>query len=643
MRYPHYLRPAVGGRWPQRVLAVECASVTVSADAASRSQTERLTHWYCTELGLSGDDYCIAAHSTGRTSLGWWEWLSSQLTDTRSTWIISESCGRIWPLLGLWEEIENGRLVITGTDPHAPADTGAELHGLRQAQTDPLAPVSSGARHSVHARRAGMLVVADPPCILVGRYKERACRFTWVDARNYSVHLPESITRGSDSLAWIVLFWRRYHTLCTAAHLGSAQTTTGSQSLHGWRVGYYTGGVYAGGMPEITDLEQRALIGGRCEAYRIGEIVGPVYHLDIRSAYAAQCVREAVPIRVRSMLGAPDMPALATALARAACIASVRIRTDERAYPYRRVSRAPDTDPTPSGPARQSRAAYGTDIIWPIGEYNTTLCGPELADALAHDRIVRVYSLVEYDSAPILRDYAQRIYDLRCKYESANIPDMARVCKSLLVAIVGKFGQRDRRWVHCPDLWSDLQYGEWYGSDAVGRSCRYRSLGGVIQRDEILGLATEAVPAVAAWILSAARMRLLQLIRIAGWEHTYYCDTDSIMVDEYGYWELDHAGLISPGVLGSLYIHDIWDHVDIRGVKYYVGDGNIVCSGLPRGHCVDVGDGLHYWYTEHAGMQAAHGHRPDSRRVLRRYERSLEYTHGVVRDDGRVDPIRLGE
>lgn len=642
MRYPHYLRPAKGGKWPQRVLAVDCESIADTPDTRTAVQTERLASWKCTELVLSEDTYLVHSQSTGSTAPAWWEWLCWQLRDTRSTWIISERCGRVWPLLELWQQIECGNVRIIGHDPYDEQGEDTTSREIRSAQQSPLAPISSGARNRALERQHGLLVIADPPCILTARVQRLPCRVTWIDCRNYSVSLPETIRRGTDSVLWIVQFWRDYHTLCKSLHLGSAQATTGSQSLHGWRVGYYHGGVYAGGSPEVTALEQSALIGGRCEALRIGKIDGPVYHLDIRSAYAAQCVKESVPIRIKRVHHYPS-PSDVRALTEAhACIASVVISTEEPAYPYRRLASAIASEPSPSGNNRRYAGSDDTDIIYPVGTYETTLCGPELRDAILLGRIRTCRLLATYHSAPILADYARSVYSAREQAEREYRPAMATVCKALLVAIVGKFGQRDRRWITCPDMWTTEMYGEWRGADEAGRPCRYRSLAGVVQRDDVLGLACEAVPAVAAWILSAARMRLLAYIRTAGWENVYYCDTDSVMVNAIGYERLWYAGEVRHKELGILYTKKVSDHVEIRGIKYYVEDGNIVCSGLPRGHCVDARDGEHYWLYTHAQADAAHHIRPSAGRVLRRYYRTMDYTHGVVGEDGAVRPIRLG-
>lgn len=620
MRYPHYLRPATGGHWPARVLAVECESVVDEAVSGQQSQTERLVRWRCAELVLADSSYQLHSRSTGTSTYGWWQWLEAQLTDTRPTWIISESCGRVWPLIGLWEEIEHGRVTIAGRDPYTDRDGSGGAAGPAPISAQSLRAGSGSEVARARDRLSGMLVTADPPCILSARVGRAPARVTWVDARNYAVRVPVDIRRGADAIDWLVRFWRQYHRLCTALNLGSAQTTTGSQSLHGWRVGYYTGGVYAGGTPEVTDLETRALTGGRCECYRLGVIAGPVYHLDIRSAYADMCVREHVPIRIRDAQSNVRAETLAKRVRLSACIASVRIRTAEPAYPVRREH----------------------DVVYPVGEYDTVMCGPELEDAWDYGRVVKCYTLLQYDCAPILRDYASAVYGMRCLYEHGGNTEMASVCKALLTGIVGKFGQRDRRWTHCPGMWSDIMYGEWWGADAVGRGCRYRSMGGVVQRDDILGLSGEAVPAVSAWILSAARANLLRLIRLARWESVYYCDTDALMVDEAGYHRLQRHGEIVPGELGALYIHGVYDNVEIRGAKYYSADGRITCAGLPRGACVDAGDGLHYWYDDRASGEAARHCRPTSTRTIHQYRRRPDYHGGLVDRWGNVTPHRMG-
>jgi hypothetical protein len=106
---------------------------------------------------------------------------------------------------------------------------------------------------------------------------------------------------------------------------------------------------------------------------------------------------------------------------------------------------------------------------------------------------------------------------------------------------------------------------------------------------------------------------------------------------------LQRVNAIRSGELGALELRGGPCTYDIRGVKYYVENGRVTCSGLPKGQCVDAGDGLHYWYHAHAGEQAKSGTTPVAQRVLREYQRDAPYHHGVVMEDGRVEPIRIGE
>jgi hypothetical protein len=104
----------------------------------------------------------------------------------------------------------------------------------------------------------------------------------------------------------------------------------------------------------------------------------------------------------------------------------------------------------------------------------------------------------------------------------------------MLNCLPGKLGQVGRSWVDAPPRPDEGPYATWYAPGPDGHPVRHRSLAWHVQREEVTGETEESIPAMAAWITSAGRMRLLEAIRAAGWAETYYCDTDAVMVSNIG-------------------------------------------------------------------------------------------------------------
>lgn len=621
MRYPHYLRPAKGGVWPRRVVCVAVGWQTDQAlDGGTRAQ-EVLDGWSAVSLSLREDRYEHTDSITGRTVEAWWRYLAAQLSHGHTVWIMSPDCGRAWTLLDLWSALEDQRCYVIGTDPYEEADARQRTVDIRRGQAEPLRPISSGQYHRSQERRHGLLVVQNPPCVATLRMADYAARIHWVDARNYSVEITQIPARPGETALRVGAWWLEYHQLCATLGLGSAQHTIGSQALHGWRCSYWMPRVYVGGTGPLTDLESAAYYGGRCEMFRAGHSDQLGYHVDMRSAYASVMACHDLPVRPLRRYESPSVRDAHAMVTDHACTALVQISTDQPAYPCRR-----------SG-----------DTVWPVGAFKTALAHPELDRALAYGHVHRVYQLVTYETAPVLERYATEIYARRVSADTAEETHISRMCKALLCSIVGKFGQRARHWRHMPDHMPVALWGEWWGSDDIGRPARYRSLGGCVQRDVIGDLGDEAVPSIAAYITSEIRMRLWRLICCAGREHVWYCDTDSLILDATGYTALERAGHIQHGQLGALELRGGPCTYEIRGVKYYVEDGRVVCSGMPRGECVDYGDGIHYWYTPGVSTHCYRGQRPSATSELREYQRTEPYRHGVVMSDGSVQPIVIQE
>jgi hypothetical protein len=271
------------------------------------------------------------------------------------------------------------------------------------------------------------------------------------------------------------------------------------------------------------------------------------------------------------------------------------IETDEAAYPCRlkRVAN-PTADESVTGASNRPHES-GTDISYPTGIFDTTLCGHELTDALNHNRIREWKEIAVYDCEANLRQYAELIYVMRRSCEYSRTHGLASLAKGLLVGICGKFGQRNREWLDCEQQSSLEPYAEWYAVDANNNCVRFRSIGWRVQREIVKGFSPDACPAIAGWITSLGRMALLKFIRIAGWENVYYVDTDSIVTNNDGFGRLHRSGSVADRVLGSLSIKSKPQSITILGPKHYIEDGQITNAGEQKATTQDSNGNPCYW------------------------------------------------
>lgn len=620
-RYSHYLTRATGNVWPQSVICVDCVPIVDAATVCQGRLTERLDSWHAVTMRRCEDTYQPMATISSRSESEWWHRLAEYAHYTGSVWILSYRCGSVWSLLDLWGALEHGHVHLSGESARQGAASVDAVSRVRKASSNPLGRVSMGAVRRMQEAAAGCLCIEDPPCIASLRCAGQPAAITWVDCRNYGATPPATATPGPLLARWLADWIAGAAVVLARLGSGSLKTTAGAQALSMYRHTYYAGGIHAHTHSGGGRIEDAAYIGGRCEARRIGPATALSHHVDYRSQYTAVMRDTRLPVRLRRHHHSGVSAASVKDIDPDTTIATVKIESDEPAYPYRQ----------------------GHIVIYPIGRYVTTLCGPELRDAVDRGRVHGVIEWCTYHMDYALRAYAEALYHERCLCESRGDRDGASLVKRLANVVVGKMGQRSRTWTAAPAIATDMVYGSWLGVDDSGGTCRYRVVAGIVQRDTLLGSAPDAVPAVAAWITSAARVRLLGAIRCAGWDQTHYYDTDSLVVSALGYARLRAAGRVQRAALGELQDVHASTTCVIYGVKHYVFGDKLTCSGLPRGHCEDVGDGHHYWYWRTPASSVSHGRRPESGRVLRRYKRQREYRHGVVADDGTVSPHVLSE
>jgi hypothetical protein len=642
-RYDHYMTRAAGGKFPSLAVCVDCESFVTPKRGKLAPERDELKSWYATILSLESLSYGCISVAMGSTSESWWRLLAEVSTNYGACWIVSVQCARIWSLLTLWQRLEDGSISLTRKDERH--ENRANLRVMRQAMDSNTRRnrTSSGAVSKLRRLGEGYLALEDPPNIAVFSVNGASRQYTWIDIRNYGVSLPNSVSHGRDGGQWIARWFSEYAKLVVDAKLGSLQTTVGAQSMHGFRASYLNTGIYCHADNRGIAIESGAYFGGHCESFTIGVRRSNCWHVDFRSLYPAIYCGSRLPVRFAGYIDLPgEKEAIALTVSERA-IAEVTIETDEADYPYR--VRTGDAAGIPKfGRTSQTFAAvHGADVIYPVGRFTTTLAGPELLDALQHGRIKQWHKLAYYEVDYALQSFGRSIYPMRDQIQDSCAGQIESVVKQILVSLPGKMGQRQRFWDRCESEWSDVAWGEWWGRDLAGNPCKYRSIAHTVYRDTVGGFAKDAVPAIAAWITSAGRMKLLEAMRTAGRSEVLYVDTDGLIVTEAGYRKLCAANMVRIKELGFLDTKAGPVTVEIKGIKHYVSNGKVTCSGLPKGHCVDAEDGEHYWYHSTPGSFIAGNQVPVAERRLIRYARNGQYRHGVVNSDGTVSPLEVWE
>jgi DNA polymerase type B, organellar and viral len=599
MRYTHFLRGVKRVVYPSAIVAVAVDSTRSPDGTVEPRERDTLTRVRYAGARVErgrGENRFAGTH---QSSAAFWGAVRRRLRDGERVMAVSQGVSRVWGLLGLWEMLENGALVIPGTER-------AAAGGSPEKEKKGVKP---------------FYVVQDPPTILAIRMPGCPGTLTVCDIRNWGMGRPDPVDPDHDSVLEMLGSMLEMLSLVTDRDWGSLCPTAGSQALHTFRRKYLDTPILCHTDPLASRLESAAYYGGRCEAFRLGSIPGQSLHYDFRSLYPSICSRWDLPARLVATGHGEPQGSIDGKLFVVPYIAEVTLNTTLPRYPLRR----------------------GGLTIYPTGRFSTVLAGPELSYALKHDDVTSWGSWARYDMEPSMKRYADDVWLELCRARADGNKPLEAWLKMLGVSLPGKMGQRGSSWEDYPDGLPPAPWSEWVEVAADGEVVRCRSVGWSSQKEVKSEWSDESVPAIAAWITSAGRVKLDNAIETAGREHVYYCDTDSVICDRVGAEGLVRAMLIRDGEMGFMREVECGVDLVIHGIKHYELDGSIRHAGAPRGTIEHGPDRTHYWYRDWLARATTSGRRPDVVRMLRKHASDQTYRHGRVLSDGGVLPFHITE
>ena len=336
-------------------------------------------------------------------------------------------------------------------------------------------------------------------------------------------------------------------------NLGDMKYTIASQAFTAFRHRFMQNAIHIHNSTRALALERLAYFGGRNECFFIGAVKERVYKLDVNSMFPWAMREYEYPYQFITYLRNIDTAYLRKLLSEYCVIAHVLLKTPERAFPKR----------------------LNGKLVFPVGYFDTFLCTPELVYGLDKGYIKKVYAAAVYRRARIFRDYVDFFYTKRLEYREKGNHAFAAISKLFMNSLYGKFGQRGEKWIEVGETADPTPVFEWYEIDAeTGESRRMRAMFGKIYKHTKEDESYNSFPAIAAHVTSYARMRLWNLINVAGERNVFYCDTDSLFVNEEGYRRLRYAQEVDDKELGKLKLEGTYGFAVIRGCKDYVLEGD---------------------------------------------------------------------
>jgi hypothetical protein len=278
-------------------------------------------------------------------------------------------------------------------------------------------------------------------------------------------------------------------------------------------------------------------------------------------------------------------------------------------------------------------------VIFPIGRFETVLATPELRLALSKNVIVDVKSVALYEKSKIFKSFIEFFYNARLEAKKEGKFAYDTFYKIIMNSLYGKFGQLLGEWTtvgKCDpkevEYWNEV-------TSSSKRIYKYRKINGLVQRYENKSEAFNSFPAISSHVSSYARVKLYRLIKKAGKENTFYCDTDSLFVNSQGYNNL--ISQIHKTKLGKLKVEHTTNSLKLLGCKSYSFGDQVKYKGR-RKNAKKIGKDTYLqdqWSSLKSLIKNKDLTNYEVNDIVKHY--SNIYDKGILQKDGSVSPLIL--
>lgn len=418
----------------------------------------------------------------------------------------------------------------------------------------------------------------------------------------------------------MVKCWQTWLKFLDDNDCGQFKPTLASTAFSTWSHRFMPYVPYIHTVDDVNELEREAYHGGRCECFYQGKVdKGNFYYLDINNMYGYVLKKYLYPQSFIRMSWDMSIEMLVRKLGSYAVVSRVQVNTDRPFLPLK----------------------LDGHMTYPVGRFITTLTTPELCYALQNGYIEKVFTTAWYRQAPLFSSYIDYFYQLRYTYKKDGNDGYSEICKLLINSLYGKFGQRgiNQKMIgKCdPEEISSTSVFD------VDKKEHYRiiSVAGSVFEERKEGESYNSFPAIAAHVTAYARMYLWYLIIKVPRHHVYYCDTDSLIVDEEGYKSL--CGLINPATIGMLKVELKSSNIEIRSPKdYSMGERNRVKGVRENAEKLDIATFSQDQWAHLASLIGSGDMSSyTTKKVIKHLSRKI--TSGIVDPDGWISPFVLGE
>jgi hypothetical protein len=618
----HYLRHNCANQRPQHFVFV---------DVETEQELVKTTHKY-TKHTLKLGVACYVNWRKGREpqetwfdfdhATHFWEWLRLRQRKKAVLWCVAHNAQFDFTILGLWQLIDEGAYATrTAGKAYVDSRTGdqrvsADWYGTVAIEGTPFHVETSGPRGRVNFTdlqnyyQCSLARIGETVGVAKGEWDE--VRQNEDNLRAYCHNDVEILKRGYLGL---VRQWEEDGN-------GNWQFSAAGLAQSNYRHKYLDTPIAIHNHALASGLEWAALYGGECRCWFRGLVDNPLVQYDANSLYPSVMVDGVFPTALVDVVMRPTRQLFRSLIDRYATVASVTLKTPTDRYPVR----------------------YKGKLVYPVGQFETTLAGPELQDALDNGHIIHCDMLALYTYGQIFKRYVLEWWSRKKLAKQKGDLATEKFCKLMLNSLPAKFAQRTPSWEVEPKVdvcapwkrfpWKDPATGVIYPARSfgwIGQVCRHR-------------VATEhSFPAIYAYVTSYARLKMREFRKHVPPSILYYQDTDSLIVGR----ECVDAGSLADwpigDELGAMRLVGEYHSAEFRGPKNYTLDARHVIAGI-RQRDTEVAPmqwtGERFERSNHLFTRGPDG-------TLRAKQVDIDTpgsdTEGGRRDDGFAKPLRLPE
>ncbi len=412
--------------------------------------------------------------------------------------------------------------------------------------------------------------------------------------------------------------WRYWLQFLHDEDLGTFGMTITSQAFNAYRHRFMTHQILVKKNAKATELERSSYRGGRVECYQLGKLPEQDYYmLDVNSLYPYCMKVYPYPTQQLYTKHGPPLSFVERVLKNRCVIADVVVSVDKPIFGIRHDNR----------------------LIFPVGTFRVTLTTEELSRAIMSGFVVKIYHLSVYHKEFIFGDFVDYLYNQRLAFKNDGKAVYAYLCKKMLNHLYGKFGQRNEVWEFIGEEPEPVDYVEVEIDAQTGKRYVVRCIGGQIAKTSGTVEGYNSFAAISSEVTANARLVLWDLIEQAGRENVFYCDTDSLLVNQAGYGQL--AGELDRSALGKLKLVQRSKNVTLHNVKDYQIGKKTKIKGISK-TAKKIGDAEFITYQQQ-GIRAALHKGNVNTMTWHRVPKILEriYNKAVLLSSDKVEPLMM--